>query len=218
MRFILNILTTAFLCLLLTMCKKESSEPEPICQYDSSIEGVKSWYYYKTGTRWIYQEQTSGAFDTITVYYDWAGTNANGAVNFEVWATSTYSDYRYVYEYSSVNMDDCVIAGECKCHKLSRTKTRPFDHVGTGYIFLYPVIKGNSTPSGESNSTVLEIYPEFQLGDLSFTNVAELDVPDDESKGGVRTKYWVSQNVGIIKHANFNTGKEWHLVEYEIVR
>lgn len=68
MKFLLHLLFLSLLCVGLSRCKHEP--PEQPCQYDSSLEEMKKWYFFKTGSYWIYEEVNSGARDTVTVYFD----------------------------------------------------------------------------------------------------------------------------------------------------
>ena len=60
----------------LSRCKHEP--PEQTCQYDSSLEEMKKWYFFKTGSYWIYEEVNSGARDTVTVYFHEEGVSSGG--------------------------------------------------------------------------------------------------------------------------------------------
>jgi hypothetical protein len=156
MRTILLVAFLSLLALALVTCRKPDPDPEPpaVCQYDSSVEEMKKWYYFKTGTWWVYQEQTTGALDTITVYYDWEGFNTSGTEGFETWCTSSYDGFNYKYYFNSSYSIHCLTAPACNCHKVGRAKTMPGNFVGEGWLFLYPLIEGNYTylvgyPNGE---------------------------------------------------------------------
>jgi hypothetical protein len=51
---------------------------------------------------WVYQEQTSGDIDTITVYYDWEGTNGDGTVVSRHGGNSSYDGFNYKYNFNSL--------------------------------------------------------------------------------------------------------------------
>ena len=95
------LLVGALFLLLLTTCKhKCEKDPDakgcPDCCEDQSLEGMKDYFYFKTGTWWVYQEQNSGALDTVEVYYDEAGT-FGGYDDFQWKATSSFFEYNFYH-------------------------------------------------------------------------------------------------------------------------
>ena len=99
--FIVHLLTLLAICFILSCCKHEPpTEPAEECQYDNNIGEMKRWYYFKVGTWWVYQEETTGALDTITVYYNVDGFDS-GIDYFEWYGHSTYDGYNYKYPYSN---------------------------------------------------------------------------------------------------------------------
>lgn len=203
----------------LSTCKHEPPpEPPAICQYDSSIEEMKKWYYFKTGTWWVYEEQTTGALDTLTVYHDWAGINTEGYEGFEWYGISSYDHFDYRYRFNTSYSIHCLTYEECTCHKVSRSKTMPGNFIGSGRIFLYPLIEGNYTASGTGWCTLTTLYQEYDLGDSVYAEVAEWNIEDDDSEENSHTKYWIGMNAGIIRRENLSDGSDWILVESNIVQ
>ena len=219
MKFSSIAIIAALICLLLTMCKKDpEKEPAAICQHDSSVEGMKEWYYFRTGTWWVYQEQTTGELDTITVYYDWEGTNSTGTVGFEWYARSSWDGYDQFYTFNDSYSIHCLSTDECTCNKLERARGRVGDFVGAGRIFLYPLIEGNYTASNGGWCTLETIHNSYELNSTTYANVAEWDIPVDGSEDEVHTKYWISENFGIIRRKNLSLNTDWVLINSSIIQ
>jgi hypothetical protein len=217
-QIILFVLSLA-LALSLVKCKHEPPPEVPkVCQYDSSVEEMKKWYYFKTGTWWVYQEQTTGDLDTITVYYDWEGTNGDGTVGFETWGNSSYDGFNYKYNFNSSFSIHCLAAEECTCHKVKRAKTMPGNFVGEAQIFLYPLIEGNYTASNGGWCKLDTLHTTYELYSTIYLNVAEWNIPVDASENYVQTRYWIAENIGIVRRKNSFLNSDWILIEYNIIQ
>jgi len=182
------------------------------------VDEMKNWYYFKTGSWWVYQEQTTGDLDTVTVYYDWAGFNTSGTQGFEWYCNSSFDGFNYKYRFNDSYSIHCLTAAECTCHKVSRSKTQPGNFVGEGWIFLFPLIEGNYTASGTGWCTLISLYPEYTVGSLTYFNVAEWDIPDDDSEQNVHMKYWIGENAGIVRYQNINLKTDWVCISSIIVQ
>jgi hypothetical protein len=224
-----RIFLVAFLSLLaiaLVTCRKPDPDPEPpaVCQYDSSVEEMKKWYYFKTGTWWVYQEQTTGALDTITVYYDWEGFNPSGTQGFETWCTSSYDGYNQYYSFNDSYSIHCLTSEECLCHKVERARGRPGEFVGAGWLFLYPLIEGNfsyqissdGTQYGQTIST--QVLDSLVFNGKQYGSVVIWDVDLDGSEGDVPAIYSIAQNVGIIRYEYPESNETWVMLECNIIQ
>jgi len=84
-------------------CKHEP-EIDPnssYCGEATTIDEMMEWVYFKTGTYWIYEEQNSGALDTMTVYYDYNGVSNTGNREFVVKMESSLDGYTYEYWFNN---------------------------------------------------------------------------------------------------------------------
>lgn len=204
---------------MLTRCKHDSpEEPAPICHYDSSVDEMKKWYYFKTGTWWVYEEQSTGELDTITVYYDWEGTNGDGTVGFEWYATSSWDGYDQFYTFNDSYSIHCLSSEECTCNKLERARGQAGDFVGAGQIFLYPLIEGNYTGSNGGLCTLDTLHSSYEINTLTYMNVAEWDIPIDGSEDEVHTQYWIGENFGIVRKKNLSMNSDWILIDSSIIQ
>ncbi len=226
-KYLLHLLFFITLCVVLATCKHEPPpDPPAVCQYDSSVEEMKKWYYFKTGTWWVYEEQTTGDLDTITVYYDWEGTNGDGTVGFETWGNSSYDGFNYKYNFNSSFSIHCLTAEECTCHKVKRAKTMPGNFVGEAQIFLYPLIEGNYNnisgyPNGQSTpgtTTSTDVDLSFAIGNDTIQNVVRWDVTTDQSIEGWPSLYLIAEDIGIVQREHPHTDEIWKLIDYHIIQ
>lgn len=188
----------------------------PGCKEDQSLDGMKDYFFFKTGTWWVYQEQNSGELDTVTVFYDYDG-NTNGYDEFEWKSSSSHFQYNFYYEFSDSYSIHCLTDEDCTCRKLRRDKSRPGDYVGGGQYFTYPIIEGNST-NDDGVCKVLNIAETDQINNNVFNAVAEFDIEVDESANhiGHHTKYRWAKNAGIVDFQDLNSNTHWNLIEYHI--
>jgi hypothetical protein len=211
-----------FLLLLLVCCKHEP--PPKVCQYDSSVEEMKKWYYFKTGTWWVYQEQNTGVLDTITVYYDWDGLSQSGYDGFEWYGNSSLDGFNYYYTFNSSYSIHCLSENECKCHKVDRAKGQSGNFVGAGQIFLYPLIEGNysyliSSDGLEGGKTLMSNFADtLSLFENNYTHVAHWIVDLDGSMGDISSEYDIAENFGIIKAKYPELNEIWELKESFIIQ
>ena len=209
------------------MCKKDpQKEPAAACQYDSSVEGMKEWCYFKTGTWWVYREQTTGELDTITVYSAWSGTYPSGNVGFETLCNSSYDGFNYIYRFNSSFSVNCLTEQECTCHKLSRVKTMPGTYVGEEELFLFPVIQGNYNnivgyPNGQilgGTSTATDVGLSMDINGNTIEGVTRWNVTTDQSEGGWPSVYFFARSIGIVGMEFPHEEEIWRLLEYHIIQ
>lgn len=212
-------------CMVFTNCKhKCERDPDAIvcpgCKRDQTIEGMKDYFFFKTGTWWIYQETNTGALDTVTVYYDFLHLDAETS-EFQWKANSTYFNYNFYHSFNESFSTYCLTDEDCTCHKLNREKSRPGDYIGGGNYFTYPLFKNNYNNAGLAGQCrIEEFYDHYNFNGNIIESVARIDVPLDESTttNGQHTKYWWAKNIGIIEFENLNTSQHWFLIDQNILQ
>jgi hypothetical protein len=213
-KYLVHLLFFITLCVVLATCKHEPPpEPPKVCQYDSSIEEMKKWYYFKTGTQWIYQEQTTGELDTVTVY-----DHADGSDWLDFYEFHTYGGWLVNYWHDPSWSFPCLTTNECTCHKVFRSRFKPGNFVGESYMFLFPVILHNYTYSDGGICQITEMYNEYPLNSNIYYDVAEWDMEEDNSEENAHMKYWVSKNFGVIQIENIDLGTKWSLINSNIIQ
>jgi hypothetical protein len=211
-----------FFLLLLVCCKHEP--PPKICQYDSSVEEMKKWYYFKTGTWWVYQEQNTGDYDTVTVFDHEEGLSQGGYDFFNYYVHHSHDGFDVNYYFNSSYSIHCLSTSECTCHKVLRSRYEPGNFVGDGWIFLYPLIEGNysyliSSDGLEGGKTLMSNFADtLSLFENNYTHVAHWIVDLDGSMGDIPGEYDIAENFGIIKAKYPELNEIWELKESFIIQ
>jgi hypothetical protein len=225
--FLLRYSLLVLVTLSLVTCKHECPDPYSKgcngCDYDQSIEGMKEWYYFKTGSWWVYQEESTGELDTITVYNHWEGPTGEGYEGFLWNAEGSFDGYRYFHQFSSSFSNHCLNQDNCTCHKLLREKSIPGDYIGGARMFAYPLILGNylnisGAVVAPSTSTVIGSNSSIELLGEEYHNVSIWDVTIDASEHDKHTRYSFAKNIGIIRREIVDDGKVWLLKERSVIQ
>lgn len=208
---------------------KDKEEPK-VCEingeiYDSAkgIQQMKDYMYFKVGTWWVYEEETTGERDTIEVYYNNDDIDNNNHHWFQCYTHSYYDDYNYKYEYHESFTGGCALNSSCRCQKVQRSKTQPGDFVGAHRDFFFPTLIGDfqyiaSGTTDNPISVISEISLNLSLGNLDFTNVVEYDVGWCFSEGAQPVVFSLAENTGIIRKQLIDDGETWNLIEFNIVQ
>ncbi len=210
------------MCLVLANCRHNiEEEPTPVlpCQYDSSIDEMKKWYYFEEGTQWIYQAQTTGELDTATVY-----DSNEGDTWFDYYVFHSKGGWIVNYYFDTSRSIYCLTSKQCTCHKVYRARGKPGNYVGEGGIFVYPHIVGNYNNLISSNgneggrTTSTDLYDSIDVAGQSYLNVVRWEVAIDGSMGDVPAHYFISSNTGIIKMEFPESNEIWSLLSYSIIQ
>ena len=219
-KFLLHIFFLALLCIALSNCRHDP-DPEPeFCEYDSSVEEMKKWYYFKTGTWWVYEEATSGELDTVTVY----NNEDNSPYSFEVYMHHSFDGYNVEYYFTSGHSIHCLTRRSCLCHKVLRSRFMPGDFAGESNIFLYPLIEGNYnnltnlTGTQGATTTLLDVWSGFELNGIPYTLTVLWDVTIDSSQDDAHTQYILGKNSGILQRKIIDQNEVWSLIESNIIQ
>jgi len=211
-------------------CKKDPPPEPKVCEingeiFDSEkgIQQMKDYMYFEVGTWWVYEEETTGDLDTITVYYNHEDIDENNYHWFQCYTYSSYTTYNFKYEYHESFTGGCAVNSACRCQKVQRSKTQPGDFVGAHRDFFFPTILGDNQPIGGSDlniyySVITSIVSNYVVGNLEFTNVVEYDVGWCFSEGGQPANFWLAEHIGIVKKELVDDGEVWNLVDYHIVQ
>jgi len=218
--------------LFFSSCKKEGEETGHVNYVEcidpaQSIHDMQDWYYFKTGTYWVYQEKYSGRIDTITVYEDFAG------VNYSYWfyfrCVSSLDGFRNTYWVDSTYSTNCLAHPECHCHRVYRSKWRPEDSnwVGESGLFVFPSYVGNFNNVSHSDyhavpnigkSTLSNLFNKLNFQNNYFIEVIQWEVDIDRSEQNDRTEYFIAKNVGIIEKINYDLNEDWRLIDYFVIQ
>jgi hypothetical protein len=218
------LLTLLLPLLFLSTCKKDSdcppSEPCP-CEGDTCLEEMKDWFYFQPGTYWIYQEENSGALDTVHVYE--AGSSSEGFTTrvqssiLEEWIPGQWEKYNYAYRYWGSSI--CQDKPNCRCHRLNRVKSRPLDFVGAANILYYPFTTWDFFyPIGGGVAEPVELFDSLIVSGVAFIDVQNIYNSECISENGLEVNFFFSKNYGLIRKDLPQLDEVWNLIEYNIVQ
>jgi len=210
----------ALAILLFNSCKKDDRKnpcPQPNCIdccVADDIAALKEWYYYKVGTYWIYEESTTHVLDTVLVFHNdddvFDYGDAFKTECFNGAETTGYSGFEFSESWSTPGLAN----PDFITHKVSRSRTRSDATGGAARIMLFPMYVGNySYPEGKWVG-ITNVFDSLSLGALTFQNVVEIDVPNDDCEMFSYTRYLIVKHVGIVQLKNLTTNEEWNLIEY----
>jgi hypothetical protein len=211
-----------FCALLLLGCKKD--EPIP-CQETGNkncedIQNVKNFFYFKVGSYWVYEEETSGDLDTI--YVTEASENPSN-YDFDIRMYSSYQDFYYHFwpEYSPVpGTSESGIVCET-CVFVQRSKYRPGVAVYQAKCFMFIPELGLSQSNYNSlisNNKVIteQIDSSFFNGVLQFERTIKMHELNTVMEGYQPTDHYFSENVGLSRKELIDSNQVWNLVDYYI--
>ena len=212
-----------FFALLLSCKKPQPHEPqESIC--DDSLENMKDWYFFKTGSWWIYREENTGMVDTVTVYsYSETPYGENNLV-IESIEWHSHDNHSVVYYLDQSIVDICNLIPSCNCFYIERSRYIPGDFVGAFYAFTYPMLDQNYVSifeyvNGgvyEGYSTLSYPYLPFIINADTLTETAKWNVEADISMNGQPATYTIVKNIGIVEIEYPDSNYVWKLVDWRI--
>lgn len=195
------------------------------CPYDTSLAGMKEWYYFKTGSWWIYQEENTGMMDTVRVYDDFEGFSTNGYDAFSHKVSHSYDGYNIEYYYNSSWDGQSEVNPDCICKQMHKSRFRPGDYVGECSPFLYPNYNGNRGAILDvvngiwfQGRTTLSFPMSIEIGNNIYSNCAKWKVDADISMNGDSATYILSKNIGIIQIEYPQSNQLWNLLDWHVIQ
>jgi hypothetical protein len=218
-----HILFLFCLCTVLSTCKHEP-EIDPnssYCGEATTIDEMMEWVYFKTGTYWIYEEQNSGALDTMTVYFDYSGISNTGNREFVVKMESSRDGYTYEYWFNDAWSGECGTRGGCLCRVVDCEKYIPGDFVGGNHVFIFPLFVDNRAGQHGQDldfgySRIVEKIDTLILSGTLFLNVYEYSFDYSVQHDYESAEYYLVKNFGIIQKRINSINENWELIEYAI--
>ena len=223
--FLLHILLLLALCFALSNCKHEPViDPNgPQCGEATTIDEMMEWVYFKTGTYWIYEEQNTGALDTMTVYYDYNGVSPTGNRDFVVKMRSSLDGYTYEYWFNDAWSGDCSLFPGCFCRVVDCEKYIPGDYAGGNHCLIFPLKVGSqvSQHGGDLNFGLSKIVDRLDLLEIEgnlFLNLYEFRQDYSAQHLYVQSNYWLCKNIGFVRKKIMALEQDWFLYEFEIIQ
>lgn len=230
-KFYYHMALLTLLSLICSRCKHVRDENAIPCHCGegNTIESLKEWTYFKTGTYWIYQEETTLELDTFVVLndHDFITPAGDPQFDYEMWRTGDQYYYRFGFNESGSALDcnnDC-----CECRRLWCAKYRPGDADGQEPLLTFPTYVGSYAYIVNvdviDKVEVVDYKGTFCLSEQCFEDVVvecngESVLDQEAASNGdyYQVKYFVAKHFGIIRKEITETNEIWNLIDYQIVQ
>jgi len=216
-----------FIAVVFISCKKDETPSYPTTNTGtadcSEAQGIKDYFYFKIGSWWVYEEETSGARDSVCVTEAIENPNNN---YFDIRVYSNYQDFYYHYwpvlsqsSPYSVCPDNGLICH--RCIKVIRSKYQPGNVLGDGTCFIYLPTEGDFdyVPNVyyENNKLFVDsIFDSYQLDTFQFNKTVKIHELNTIVEGRQPTNHYFSQDVGLVRKELLDSNEVWNLVNYYI--
>lgn len=229
-KFLLHLLFLSLLCVGLSRCKHEPEViPTPCdCREVNTIDELREWAFFKEGTYWIYEEETTLARDTFTVVdsHDFITDQGNVQFDYETYRSSDGYFYWFWFN-EGWTAEDCN-EGCCDCRRLWCDKYIAGDADGEDVLLTFPTFIGSySGIYGGNQYGVVEVVgfqESYQIGSIIFFEVV-IEMNDNSVLNQSPTdpdwyasKYFFAKSVGLIRKEIQESNEVWNLIEFNIVQ
>jgi hypothetical protein len=222
-KFIYHILVLTAICAVCSRCKHEPQiDPNSAyCGEATTIDEMMEWVYFKEGSYWVYQEQNTGALDTMTVYYDYNGVSSTGNRSFTVKMRSSLDGYTYEYWFNEAWSGDCSLFPGCFCRVVDIDKYIPGDFAGGNHTFVFPLRIGNRAgqlgPNLETGaSEIIQYNDTMSINSSLYFDTFTFRIDFSVQHEHHLAIYKIAQNIGIIQKEIPDYNENWLLLNYQI--
>lgn len=207
-----------FLLCFLIGCRKEKHEEE--IKYIP--QELKDYMYFKEGTWWVYEEESTHERDSVVVFYNddslitfdgSTGTPAGTYEYFDCKTHSSHDDYGYYYSCNTTWTRN-------ERTPVWRDKTKPGDYVGTTIIMFDKFVVGVKLYPYTQNGivTFINIYDSLYIQGNFYFNVIQYNDSKNSTENEDSTNFYISRNIGIIRKELISNNQIWNLVSYHIIK
>lgn len=214
----------ATLLLFLTSSSCKDKNKKTYCEENPSqcqtISTAKDFFYFKQGSWWVYEEETSHERDSMYIY---ESINDPSSYYFSVRIHSELQDYNYHYWPIYTGGSSCSPQNpvSSKCLLIKRSKGKPGEFIDEGYCFyVYPKINSSlasfNTYFSNNKIIVEEINDSYLLDGLPFDKTIKIHELNTFMEGKQPTNHYFAQGVGLIRKELLDSNEVWNLVDYHI--
>jgi hypothetical protein len=203
----------------LVTCTHEKDIPVD-CGDAQTIAEMKEWVFFKTGTYWIYEEQNTGALDTVTVIAHSEDVSAGGFETFGTLMHSSFDAYNYDYwlndSYSGPSNDGC------NSRRIFCTKSKPGNYFGGSYVFIFPLKEGRQgalqTTINSDGAFSISSYPyNYIVDNNSFPFCVAFYNPLSVQHNWTESTYTIAKETGIVRKDLHELDQIWSVIEFNII-
>ena len=208
----------------MTACKdKKPNVAGGECTTCQSVLEAKDYFLFKTGSWWVYEEETTHERDSMYVIL---ANNDPNSYGFECNIKSSLTDYTYFYwpvYYENINGCSASIPIHKRCLYIRREKAKFQDDLGESDVFfinyktgdfIYAGANGLSCPN--NTLTVGLVMDEYVIQNDTFGKTVRMDELCDYAEGRQPTKFYYTKGVGIVRKEFIDSNQVWNLVNYYI--
>ncbi|MES2556446.1 MAG: hypothetical protein V4604_09870 [Bacteroidota bacterium] len=218
-----NLFVLTLVVLLISVsCKDKAPKPGGPCTTCQSVSAAKDFFYFKMGSWWVYEEETSHERDSMYVIE--ANDDVNG-YDFDIRIKSALTDYEYHYwpiYFSGISGCSEVTPISKKCLFVKESKGNPGDFIGESNCFFIRHRKGEFVSAFNVNFPDNKVYIDdildtFQLNSFSFPSTIKTHELAKIQDNNQPTNYYYAKGVGIVRKEFLDSNQVWNLVDYYIV-
>jgi hypothetical protein len=216
MKTFIKIAVILLVCLILNNCgPKDDTNPDVL----KVPQETKDWGVFKVGTWWVFEEETSKLRDSIYVYKN------EELIRPRILSPCCIDSYEefIVHLTSNLKIDSFRIrvAGQNLSIKLiNENKIFSEFPAECNILPAPPIVQGAWSRSGPPSqiTTFDTIYPNLNIGNLSFTNVVRANNNMNLAYDWTPTLIYSAKHIGIVRKEFPEYKQVWNLVRYNIVQ
>ncbi len=224
MKKLIPIISLLFIGVALITCCHEPDPDSGACGEATSIDEMKEWIFFKTGTYWIYQEETTGELDTMSVVSHGEGIHEGTNYRwFSYDVISSRDGWKYWWWFSESYSSNCPNRKYCYCNKVYCSKSMPGDFFGEDKMFVFPLHEGNwigiegGNSGGLTQVTGVDSIIEI-LQPPSSISIVDFHIDHSVCDNWHPADYSISKNYGIVKKRTPDIAENWRLKAAYIIQ
>ena len=213
-------------------CNNNDADDDPLASaIPITLPGtLQPYMFFDLSSYWVYEEQTSGAIDSVyvtisvadrdTLYYssgalhsiyDYAIIRAQSSLTGEV------SEYRVMGSEMSY---DSTVYPDTVFYVYRKDWTSTGDYNGQTIAMFYPFDQSYSVvPYSQPGAITLpEEYDSLLVQGEYFYDVKVFHDSQNSTEVNEETKFYFARNKGIIRKEKVTSGEVWDLVRYSIIQ
>jgi hypothetical protein len=199
-----------------------------IVECQPTIDSMRQWYFFRPGSWWVYQEESSGALDTIRVTYYDDSQSIGGNAQIVTQAVSSLDGYTYEYYFNDSWTRHIAQSSTCLHFQIGIAKYIPGNLEGEAYQFFYPFSFGDYiyvtnyySNLARGKSFLDHYYQEFLIDQSDTIRAAyRFSVDYDIVNRCRHSEYTWARQVGLVKKKHVLADSSvvvWDLIDYNVV-
>jgi hypothetical protein len=218
---LLSILT--FL-LVITSCKDKDPVEKSYCDKNpgmcETVLEAKSYFAFKVGSWWVYEEETTHERDSI---YVTEFADDPSSPDFDCYMYSEYQGFNFHFYPQYIASNKCSYSGVStnKCIYIHRSKYAPQNFIDDDVCFFIQYRLGDKIPISNidfpsDKLTISDILSEYSNNALSFGKTIKIAEDHTFIENNSPTYHYYAKGVGLVRKELIDSNQVWNLVSYHI--